>query len=146
MMDKQWLHSMMAYCSRAEHCVNDIRDKLRVSDVSSDETEEILQALIEGGYVDEQRYANAFVNDKFKFNKWGKIKIAHALQQKKVPSSCIEKALDGLDNNAYEDTLRKLIESKQKCVKGTATQMRAAVIRFALSRGFEYELVQRLMR
>ena len=145
-MDKQWLNSMMAYCSRSEHCVFDVMEKLSAAAVSEDDANEIVQELIRLGYIDELRYARAFVNDKFRFNKWGKIKIAHALRQKKVASNVIQEALDTIDDEAYNQVLMQLIESKKKTTKATATQQRAAVMRFALSRGFEYETIMRLLR
>ena len=135
-MDKQWLNSMMAYCSRSEHCVFDVMEKLSAAAVSEDDANEIVQELIRLGYIDELRYARAFVNDKFRFNKWGKIKIAHVLRQKKVASNVIQDALDTIDDEAYNQVLMQLIESKKKTTKATATQQRAAVMRFALSRGF----------
>ena len=145
-MDKQWLNSMMAYCSRSEHCVFDVMVKLSAAAVSEDDANEIVQELILLGYIDELRYARAFVNDKFRFNKWGKIKIAHVLRQKKVASNVIQEALDTIDDEAYNQVLMQLIESKKKTTKATATQQRAAVMRFALSRGFEYETIMRLLR
>ncbi|MBO7160768.1 MAG: RecX family transcriptional regulator [Paludibacteraceae bacterium] len=137
---------MMAYCSRSEHCVFDVMEKLSAAAVSEDDANEIVQELIRLGYIDELRYARAFVNDKFRFNKWGKIKIAHALRQKKVASNVIQDALDTIDDEAYNQVLMQLIESKKKTTKATATQQRAAVMRFALSRGFEYETIMRLLR
>lgn len=145
-MDKQWLNSMMAYCSRSEHCVFDVMEKLSAAAVSEDDANEIVQELIRLGYIDELRYARAFVNDKFRFNKWGKIKIAHVLRQKKVASNVIQEALDTIDDEAYNQVLMQLIESKKKTTKATATQQRATVMRFALSRGFEYETIMRLLR
>lgn len=145
-MDKQWLNSMMVYCSRSEHCVLDVLNKLYAAGLGEEESDEIVQCLVEQGYIDEQRYANAFVNDKFRFNKWGKLKITHALRQKKIPTVVIQIALETLDEDAYSHVLLQLIEAKKKTVKGTAAQQKAAVMRFAVSRGFELDLVLRLLR
>ena len=136
----------MVYCSRSEHCVLDVLNKLYAAGLGEEESDEIVQCLVEQGYIDEQRYANAFVNDKFRFNKWGKLKISHALRQKKIPTSIIQVALDTLHEDAYSHVLLQLIESKKKTVKGTAAQQKAAVMRFAVSRGFELDLVLRLLR
>ena len=121
-------------------------NKLYAAGLGEEESDEIVQCLVEQGYIDEQRYANAFVNDKFRFNKWGKLKIAHALRQKKIPTVVIQIALDTLDEDAYSHVLLQLIEAKKKTVKGTAAQQKAAVMRFAVSRGFELDLVLRLLR
>ena len=136
----------MVYCSRSEHCVLDVLNKLYAAGLGEEESDEIVQCLVAQGYIDEQRYANAFVNDKFRFNKWGKLKIGHALRQKKIPTSIIQVALETLDEDAYSHVLLQLIEAKKKTVKGTAAQQKAAVMRFAVSRGFELDLVLRLLR
>lgn len=136
----------MVYCSRSEHCVLDVLNKLYAAGLREEESDEIVQCLVEQGYIDEQRYANAFVNDKFRFNKWGKLKITHALRQKKIPTVVIQIALETLDEDAYSHVLLQLIEAKKKTVKGTAAQQKAAVMRFAVSRGFELDLVLRLLR
>ena len=136
----------MVYCSRSEHCVLDVLNKLYAAGLGEEESDEIVQCLVEQGYIDEQRYANAFVNDKFRFNKWGKLKITHALRQKKIPTVVIQIALETLDEDAYSHVLLQLIEAKKKTVKGTAAQQKAAVMRFAVSRGFELDLVLRLLR
>ena len=136
----------MVYCSRSEHCVLDVLNKLYAAGLGEEESDEIVQCLVAQGYIDEQRYANAFVNDKFRFNKWGKMKITHALRQKKIPTVVIQIALETLDEDAYSHVLLQLIEAKKKTVKGTAAQQKAAVMRFAVSRGFELDLVLRLLR
>lgn len=145
-MDKQALNSMMAYCSQAERCVQDVLDKLGKADVNAEDAEEIVCELVRMDYINEQRYATAFAYDKFRFNKWGKLKISYGLRQKKISSEVIQQALDSLDEIDYEKTLLKLIESKQRSIKGTAAQQKAAVMRFAVSRGFELDLVLRLLR
>ena len=137
---------MMVYCSRSEHCVLDVLNKLYAAGLGEEESDEIVQCLVAKGYIDEQRYENAFVNDKFRFNKWGKLKITHALRQKKIPTVVIQIALETLDEDAYSHVLLQLIEAKKKTVKGTAAQQKAAVMRFAVSRGFELDLVLRLLR
>ena len=65
----------MALCAGREMCLSDIRRKLILWGVKSDDTDNILNLLIQGKFIDEKRYAAAFVKDKFRYNKWGKIKI-----------------------------------------------------------------------
>ncbi|MED9995680.1 MAG: regulatory protein RecX [Paludibacteraceae bacterium] len=145
-MDKTLLDKMMVYCSKGERCVLEVTEKLRAAEASADDIEQIVGVLVEMNFINERRYADAFVSDKFRFNKWGRVKIAHALKQKRVDVACIERALCVIEEEAYLQTLAQLIATKQKMVKGTATQKQAAVIRFALSRGFEYDMIKRLVR
>lgn len=147
-MDKMLLNDAMAYCSRAERCIYDVEEWLRKKVATADEIEVIVAKLKELNFINESRYAQAFVHDKFCFNKWGRIKIEHALRIKKIASETILQALEGIDECQYEQTLCQLIATKRKSMKAakTAAQSQAAVFRFALSRGFEYDYILRCMR
>jgi len=81
---KYWLNKMCRICSTSEKSTNDILDKLKNSDLTDAETDEIIKYLIHNNFINHKRYASAFVSDKFKFNKWGKLKIKMALKQKGI--------------------------------------------------------------
>ena len=73
----------MRYCSKAEHCIDDVRQKLWTWKVPTEEHDDIINTLIDNNFINEQRYAEAFVKDKFRFNHWGRIKISLMLRAKK---------------------------------------------------------------
>ena len=75
--DKDILKQMEMLCSRKEYCVFEINEKLKKFDISHSEKEAIIKTLENNNFIDELRYAKAYVNDKFKFNKWGRIKIRY---------------------------------------------------------------------
>ena len=96
--------------------------------------------------IDETRYASFYTNDKFKFNKWGKIKIRYSLKQKFIPDHLINGALDNIDMDVYLETLSTLIEGKARSVKSSNQyDKKAKLIRFAQGRGFEYEIINEVI-
>ncbi len=97
----------MAQCSRREFCCDDIRNKLSLWGVDDDDGEKIIGILIKENFINESRYAAAFVRDKFKYNKWGKIKIESHLRVKKLPPDIISSALNSIDNEQYVKLLRE---------------------------------------
>ena len=70
------LYKLAARCSVSEQCLNDIENKLAKYDLPEEERTRILRHLVEEKYVDDQRYAEAYVRDKYRFNKWGRMKIS----------------------------------------------------------------------
>ncbi len=107
-----------------------------------EESEACIEYLIKERFIDEQRFTTYYVNDKFKFNNWGKIKIKHHLKQKGLPNTTIENALEEIDFNEYLVTLTELLQTKLKQIKNKDHwQTKAALARFAQSRGFEPHLV-----
>jgi regulatory protein len=132
----------MAQCSRREYCSDDIRNKLSLWGVDNDDIGKILRILISDNFINEPRYATAFVRDKFKYNKWGKVKISAHLRGKKVPQDIISSALDSIDNDLYIKLLRELIEAHRKSVKAkNQYDLKAKLLRYGLSKGFESNLL-----
>jgi len=132
----------MALCSRREFCSDDIRTKLLLWSIDNNDAERIIGILINENFINESRYATAFVKDKFKYNKWGRVKIAAHLKVKKLPPDIIKSALDSIDNEQYTKLIRELIESHKKSVKAkNQYDLKAKLLRFGLSKGFESSLL-----
>ena len=129
-------------CSRHEKCIFDIRRKLDLWDIKPENQEKIIVELIKEKYIDEKRYSGFFVSDKFKLNKWGKIKITYALKEKGIKNDDIISGLEKIEENEYKDTLYNLLSSKDKSIKSeNFLQKKFKLIRFGQSRGFEANLI-----
>ena len=132
-------------CSKAEYSVWDIREKLYKWGVNSCDHDEITDYLLKNNYINEERYAECFVSEKFRISRWGRIKIGYALRQKRVAEQHISSAFENINEDIYFDTLRYLLKSK---CKGNISDFkkRASVYNFAVSRGFEPELINRALK
>lgn len=135
-----------AICSRTEKCSSEIRNS--ISDWGADEelTDKIIRKLIEEKFIDDTRYATSYVKDKFRFNKWGRIKLSYLLRQKGISSENISEALLCIDDDDYYETLTQLLLEKER--KTTAKNLydkKAKLLRFAQSHGFESDLVFQIL-
>lgn len=143
---KTALNKAMAQCSRREYCSEDIRNKLSTWGVTDTDSVKILKELIKENFINELRFASAFVKDKFKYNKWGKIKIGMHLKAKKVPSNIIKTALDDIDYELYINALKNIISAHRRTVKSkNQYDLKAKLLRHALSKGFESSLVYEIL-
>ena len=138
------LNKAAGYCTLCERCISEVNAKLTAWGVPNGEQEKIIARLIEEKFIDEARYCRAFVNDKVKFNRWGRIKIQAALRDKRLPRECVSEAMENIDEEQYMDALAEVIAAKRKELKGKddfATQQK--IIRHAASRGYEPALIIR---
>ncbi|MBI5010285.1 MAG: RecX family transcriptional regulator [Bacteroidia bacterium] len=143
---KTALTKAMNMCSQREMCANDIESKLESWGVSGSDTGKIINLLVKENFISEERYACAFARDKFKYNKWGKIKIAVHLRAKKISSAAIQAGLESIDNDLYISTLKTLIESHRRSVKAkNQYDLKAKLIRYGLSKGFESNLLYEIL-
>lgn len=140
-MDNRNLDKAMNYCSRAEHCIDDVRQKLWTWKVPVEEHDEIIESLIENNFINEVRYAEAFVKDKFRFNHWGRIKIRLMLRTKRIGAAIIDDAMSCIDDDEYIEVLKNLIEAESKKVKASSDyERKAKLLRYVAGRGFESSL------
>jgi len=141
------LSKAMAICSKAEKCVSDVQQKLNDWGVEESDAQEIIKKLIVEKFIDEKRYCQYFVRDKFRFNQWGKIKIVFMLKSKNIPSSLIEDALLAINDDEYLELLTKLITDKARKTKFINDyDKKGKLTRFAQSRGFEFEVIKEVLK
>ena len=136
------LNKAAAYCTLCERCISEVSAKLTTWGVPYAVQEEIITRLTNEKFIDEARYCRAFVNDKMRFNRWGRLKITAALREKRLPQEYIKEAMENIDEDAYQQSLQETIDIKRRELKGKddfATQQK--IIRHAASRGYEPSLI-----
>src|SRR3978361_1682462 len=100
------------YCAYQERSQQEVRDKLYEWGMYPQGVENVIAKLIDGNFLNEERFANAYTRGKFNQKGWGKIKIKQGLKFKKVSDALIKKALNSLNGDDYFDMLQKVIEKK----------------------------------
>lgn len=101
---------------------------------------EVISYLVKEKYIDEERYARFFINDKIKYNRWGRRKVEQALYFKHIPREVYEPLLDDVANEDFESVLLPLLQNKEKNLKyANDYEKRMKLLRFAMQRGFSYE-------
>ena len=142
---KKVLSRLEAQCSKREYCSSDMLSKaLKALDSDAEAASELVSALVKDGFVSDLRYATAFARDKSSLTGWGPIKIRYALSAKKIDRETIDAALSDTDSEKAQEKLEKLILAKKKTLEGDP-QARLKLIKFALSRGYEYDQVRKLV-
>ena len=130
---------LTAKCAGAEYCVADIRKMMSRWELPEGVADKIIKRLLDERYIDEKRYAHAFVRDKFRYNHWGWIRIELELKKRNIAQEFIDEAKEEINDEANLTELRRIIESKRRTVKGKSEyEVNAKLFRFALSRGFSY--------
>lgn len=142
--EQEALQKLSALCAHAEHSSGEMLEKMRRWQLSEDARERVLDRLIDEKFVDDERFARLFVREKIRFDRWGRRKIEQALYQKGVASDISRRVLDEVDDEAYVVELKKLIAAKRRSVQAESDyEMRAKLTKYALGRGFGYEVIRR---
>lgn len=141
------LHKAASYCSISEHCVSEVEDKLTAWGVSTADKQQIIDRLLSEDFINENRFCTYFVKDKFRFNKWGKIKISYALKSKGLDKETILNAIETIDDGEYEELLASILKTKLTGLKYEFEyEKQGKLFRFAQGRGFENNVIDRVLR
>lgn len=131
-----------AYCAYQERSQQEVRDKLYGWGLHMEDVEQIISELISTNFLNEERFAKAFVIGKFRIKGWGKIKIQQHLKAKRVSTPLIKIALQQIDLDEYEQKLLHIMRKKAaKDPQLLSTQERAKLVRYLQSKGYENTLI-----
>ena len=137
---------LAAMCAQAEHCEQEMRDKMKRWAIEPDAQDRVIARLIKERYIDNERYARAFVKDKIRYNKWGRRKVMQALWMKRIDNDILHKVLDEIDDKEYIDVLIPLLKQKRKAIKAKSDyELNQKLVRFALGRGFDFSIICQCM-
>ncbi len=138
--------TLTSLCANAEHCQWEMLEKMRRWELSEDAQARIINRLVDERYIDDERFARAFVKDKVRYNKWGRRKVEQALWQKHIDEAIRQLVLDEVDEDEYIRVLRPMLQQKRRSVKAaTDYELNGKLIKFALSRGFTMDIIKQCM-
>ena len=146
MTEQEAFLQLAALCAQAEHCEQEMRDKLKHWGFDESVQNRIIERLVRERYIDNERYARAFVKDKIRYNKWGRRKVQQALWLKRIDKDIQQCVLDEIDDNEYLSVLRPLLKQKRKSVKAESDyELNRKLVRFALGRGFTFDIIRQCL-
>jgi regulatory protein len=134
------------YCAIQDRCLSEMRQKLQAWGISKEKTNSIIERLLKEGFIDEQRFAFAFARGKFRNLNWGKIKIAAELQRRNIGKGQIARAINEIDETEYQEVFTKLLKKKTRELQADSIENRYKVMRFLAGKGFEPELIRKVMK
>ena len=130
-------------CARSEHCQHELTEKMRRWNMSDEAQARVMARLVGERYVDDERYARAFVRDKIRYNKWGRRKVEQGLWAKHIDDDIRERVLGEVGDDEYLSVLRPLLQQKRRSVNADSDyELNQKLVKFALSRGFTYDIIR----
>ncbi len=146
MTEQEAYLQLATLCAQAEHCEQEMRDKMKRWEIDETVQNRIIDRLVKERYIDNERYARAFVKDKIRYNKWGRRKVQQALWMKRIDNDIQQRVLDEIDEKEYLDVLRPLLKQKRKSTKAANDyELNQKLVRFALGRGFTFDIIRQCL-
>ena len=142
--EQQALLKLTTLCTQAEHCSQEMLDKMKKWQLSEEAIARNMEFLSQKKFVDDERFARFFINDKIKYNKWGRRKVEQALWMKHIPKDISDPIFEEIEDELYMETLLPVMKSKYKTIRAKNDYERSMkLIRFAMGRGFSLDLIRK---
>ena len=143
---EQAIMKLRQYCAYQERSHTEVVQKLWELGVMRSEHDAIVASLIEDDYLNEERFAKAFVGGKFRMKDWGRKKIYYGLKEKGIGDYLIKIAMKEIDEDIYRKTLADLAQKKFDSLKDEQYLLRKKkTTDFLLQKGYEPELISAVL-
>jgi len=145
---KTALQKASSYCAYQERCRVEVQQKLKSWQLNKEDTDWVVEQLETSNFLNEERYARAYVTGKFRTRKWGRVKIRMMLKSNRLDNRVIQNALEEIDEEEYLQTLIELARKKKESVAEKETdsyKIKAKTINYLLNKGFESDLCQQIL-
>lgn len=143
---QQALQKIKQYCAYQERSHFETKNKLFEFGLNAKEVDNIIATLIEENFLNEERFATLFAGGKFRIKHWGRVKIKYELQQHKVSTYNITKALKQIDEDEYLQSLEKLCTKYYEGLKGKKIARNFKTKTYLQSKGFELNLINEVLK
>ncbi len=137
-------HKIEAYCAYQERCEKEVTDRLLKWGITGEQIDFLIADLISNNFLNEERFADAFVSGKVRIKRWGRIKIKQHLKQKQISTYSLNKALANIDEDTYLQNIQYLAEKKKKDLRVKAELTwsdKSKIQRFLASKGYENDII-----
>jgi len=146
MTEQEAFLQLASLCANAEHCQHEMLEKMQKWELTEAVQARVMARLVKERYVDDERYARAFVKDKIRYNKWGRRKVQQALWLKHIDDDIQQRVLNEIDDDEYLSVLRPLLKQKSKSIKAENDyERKQKLVRFALGRGFTFDIIKQCL-
>ena len=136
------LTKLQRYCAYQDRCHKEVAQKLKDMQMIPQASEQIIMTLIEENFLNEERFAMAFVRGKFKIKKWGRRRLISELKQRNISNYLVNKALGQISDMEYKTTFEALAHKKANSIKGgSVLKKKKKLADYLLCRGWESHLV-----
>ena len=146
MTEQEAYLKLTALCANAEHCQHEMQEKMKRWELPEEAQARVMARLVKERYVDDERFARAYVKDKIRYNKWGRRKVQQGLWTKRIDEDIQRRVLGEVDDEEYLSVLRPLLKQKQRSIKAESDYERnQKLVRFALGRGFTFDIIRQCL-
>ncbi len=144
MTEQQALLKLTTLCTQAEHCSQEMLDKMKKWELPEDAIARNMEFLTQKKFIDDERFARFFINDKIKYNKWGRRKVEQALWMKHIPKDISDPIFEEIEDDLYYGNPPPPDEKQIQNHQGKNDYERSMkLIRFALGRGYGMDVIHK---
>lgn len=124
-------------CARAEYSTAEMMKRLAGWGISCADAEKIVDELIDNGFIDNSRFAMAYVRQQAIYSRWGQRKIIMAMYTKGIERSTIQEALGSITQDEWIQAATVVARAKARTPGEIDYNAKVKIYRHLASRGYD---------
>lgn len=133
--------SILNYISIKMRSIKEAKEYLVKKGYNTFLIENTINRLINEGYLNDEVFAKAFINDQLLITNNGPLKIKKELYNHNIDSNIIDDYIRKIDSNNVKQKLTKLIEKQLKIKKDSASQLKLKLVTYFCNLGYEKDMI-----
>jgi regulatory protein len=145
--NERYLEKLEHFCAYQERCTHDVIQKMKKLNVPEHRYQELISQLENTKFIDNERYARAWVRSKIGYKKDGLAKIKFQLYQKGIAQDIILDALSDIDQDHYFENLKSIVLKKWTSLENEKNdaKRKQKLVRFLISKGYRLDEINRFI-
>lgn len=134
-------------CARAEYSTREIFQRVMGWGMSRANAESVVEQLVNDGFIDNRRFAHAYVRQQAESAGWGQRKIALAMMQKGIDREDVAEAFSCIDPGVWKRVATNLALAKWRSLgRQLDYDARVKVFRYLAGRGYDSTTINEAIR
>ena len=136
----------LKYISIKMRSKKEIEAYLKKKEYSSSDISNTIDRLEKSGFINDDNYAKAYINDKFNLSNSGPNKIKKELLKQGIKEDIIDSYIYTIDEEEIYNKLDRLIDKKIKTTKNCSGNiLKQKVINYFINEGYNYSDIEKVI-
>ncbi len=127
----------------------EVREKMKNRGYDAEVIDKVINSLLEDRYLNDQNYAEVFINNMKNYKTWGRFMMKKKLYEKKLPKEMVDEELDKYVSEEDEVAIATRYVEKNfgeiKAVKKLSYEDKQKIVARLASRGFGFGLIKQVI-
>jgi regulatory protein len=137
-VDGKQVERLRRYCAMQDRSVKAWRTKANDLGLNPEDVEKLQLVFVKDGFLDDNRFAESYVNAHIRDGRWGPIKLRRGLREQGISKGIVEDVLGRIEDSIWQENLQSLLDQRPQ---PQSENDRARLFRWLRGKGYPADVI-----